>query len=65
MAVAAVSVGCCLLTTTSLVTNMGSRQSVPDAESIYDFTVKDIHGEEISLATYKDTVLLITNVASK
>ncbi|KNC46968.1 glutathione peroxidase [Thecamonas trahens ATCC 50062] len=43
---------------------MGSRQSVPDAESIYDFTVKDIHGEEISLATYKDTVLLITNLVT-
>ncbi len=33
--------------------------------SIYDFTVKDIDGKEVSMADYKGKVLLIVNVASK
>ena len=33
--------------------------------SIYDFNVKDINGNEISMSKYKDRVLLIVNVASK
>lgn len=33
--------------------------------SIYNFTVKTIEGEEVSLSKYKDKVLLIVNVASK
>jgi len=33
--------------------------------NIYDFTVKDIDGKEISMSKYKDKVLLIVNVASK
>ncbi|MGB6327927.1 MAG: glutathione peroxidase [Halarcobacter sp.] len=33
--------------------------------SIYDFKVKNIDGEEVSLEKYKDKVLLIVNVASK
>ncbi|MDF1877861.1 glutathione peroxidase, partial [Sulfurimonas sp. SAG-AH-194-L11] len=33
--------------------------------SIYDFDVKDIDGNTISMAHYKDKVLLIVNVASK
>ena len=34
-------------------------------KSIYDFTVMDINGEEMSLDKYKGNVLLIVNVASK
>ncbi|XP_073014105.1 probable glutathione peroxidase 2 [Typha latifolia] len=34
-------------------------------ESIYDITVKDIKGEDVSLSTYSGKVLLIVNVASK
>ncbi len=34
-------------------------------KSIYDFTVKDIKGNEVSLADYQGKVLLIVNVASK
>ncbi len=34
-------------------------------KSIYEFTVKDIDGKEVSLADYKGKVLLIVNVASK
>ena len=35
------------------------------AMSIYDFTVKDIDGKELSMSKYKGKVLLIVNVASK
>lgn len=33
--------------------------------SIYDFKVKDINSNEVSMSKYKDKVLLIVNVASK
>ncbi len=35
------------------------------AESIYDFSVKDIDGQEVLMSKYKGKVLLIVNVASK
>ena len=35
------------------------------ANSIYDFKVNDIRGNEISLSKYKGSPLLIVNVASK
>ena len=31
---------------------------------LYDFTMKSITGEDVSLAAYRDKVLLIVNVAS-
>ncbi|XP_074572601.1 putative phospholipid hydroperoxide glutathione peroxidase [Curcuma longa] len=34
-------------------------------ESIYDFTVKDIDGKDVSLSKFKGKVLLIVNVASQ
>ena len=34
-------------------------------KSIYDIPVKDIKGNDVSLADYKGKVLLIVNVASK
>ena len=34
-------------------------------QSIYDFSVKDIEGKEVSMSQYKGKVLLIVNVASK
>ena len=33
--------------------------------SVYDFSVKDIHGKEEKLDRYRDKVMLIVNVASK
>ena len=33
--------------------------------SIYDFTVKDIHGKSVKLSKYKGKALLIVNTASK
>lgn len=38
---------------------------VEQTSDIYDITVKDIDGSDVSLANYKDKVLLIVNVASK
>ena len=35
------------------------------AQSVFDFTVKDIDGKDISLGQYKGKFLLIVNVASK
>nr|ADI58546.1 glutathione peroxidase 2 [Brassica napus] len=34
-------------------------------QSIYDFTVKDIEGKDVSLSQFKGKTLLIVNVASK
>lgn len=34
-------------------------------KSVYDYSVKDINGQEINLSQYKGKVLLIVNVASK
>lgn len=39
--------------------------SFANAQSIYDFTVKDIDGNDVSMSKYKGKVLLIVNVASK
>lgn len=36
----------------------------PSAKSVYDFTVKDIDGKDLSLSKYKGDVLMIVNVAS-
>ncbi|KAI5350742.1 PREDICTED: probable [Prunus dulcis] len=35
------------------------------SKSIYDFTVKDIHGNDVKLSEYGGKVLLIVNVASQ
>ncbi|KAF3449203.1 hypothetical protein FNV43_RR09931 [Rhamnella rubrinervis] len=35
------------------------------SKSIYDFTVKDIRGNDVSLSEYRGKILLIVNVASK
>lgn len=35
------------------------------AKSIYDFTMKDIDGKEVSLSKYKNQVCIVVNVASK
>ena len=46
-----------------LVTNIVVSKEIK--MDIYDFNVKNIDGEEISMSKYKDKVLLIVNVASK
>uniref|UniRef100_A0A0D6R791 Glutathione peroxidase n=1 Tax=Araucaria cunninghamii TaxID=56994 RepID=A0A0D6R791_ARACU len=42
-----------------------SNSSTMTANTIYDFTVKDIKGNDVDLSTYKGKVLLIVNVASQ
>jgi len=36
-----------------------------DAKSIYEFTCKDIDGNDVPLSNYKGRVCIIVNVASK
>jgi len=43
------------------MTGSSSKQS----SSVYDFTVKDIRGNDVDLSIYKGKVLLIVNVASQ
>jgi glutathione peroxidase len=38
--------------------------AAPSTKTVYDFTVKDIDGKEVSLSKYNGKVLLIVNVAS-
>lgn len=42
-----------------------ANEQTADEKSIYDFKVKNIKGEEVSLADYKGKTILIVNVASK
>lgn len=50
----------------AMSTGHGSENNeAADEKSIYDFKVKTITGEEVSLADYKGKTILIVNVASK
>lgn len=40
-------------------------EEAKNANSIFDFTVKDTHGEEVSLDKYKGNVVLVVNIASQ
>lgn len=42
-----------------------SNNEVQNPTSIYDFTVKDTYGEDVSLEKYRGNVVLIVNIASK
>ncbi|WP_350201452.1 glutathione peroxidase [Gracilimonas sp.] len=44
---------------------MASISATPEDNSLYDFTVQDIDGKEVSLSDYKGKVILVVNVASK
>jgi hypothetical protein len=44
---------------------MATAHDYSKAKTIYEFTVKDIHGQDVSLSKYKGNVCLIVNVASK
>lgn len=50
-----------LLAILALLLSVGSMAQ----NTVYDFTVKDIDGNDVSLADYKGKVLLIVNTASK
>ncbi|KAL7732044.1 hypothetical protein ACLKA6_015807 [Drosophila palustris] len=42
-----------------------SNDDYKSASSIYDFTVKDTHGNDVSLEKYRGKVVLVVNIASK
>jgi cytochrome oxidase Cu insertion factor (SCO1/SenC/PrrC family) len=42
----------------------GDKSDAAAAKSVYDFTVKDIDGKDVSLTKYKGDVVMIVNVAS-
>ncbi len=42
-----------------------AKSAKPPAKSVYEFTVKDIDGKEVSLSKYKGDVFMIVNVASE
>lgn len=44
---------------------MANSQDYKNAKSIYEFTVKDTFGEDVSLEKYKGNVVLIVNIASQ
>ncbi|XP_071439734.1 uncharacterized protein Gtpx isoform X2 [Hetaerina americana] len=44
---------------------MASNEDWKNAKTIYDFTVKDIKGNEVSLEKYRGHVAIIVNVASQ
>lgn len=43
----------------------GSDADYKSATSIYDFTVKDTHGNDVKLDKYQGFVVLIVNIASQ
>lgn len=51
---------------TTNIANQGNAKMADwkSASSVYDFTVKDITGADVSLSKYKGNVLLIVNIAS-
>lgn len=49
---------------TTLFTIIALLLTVAPDKTVYDFTVKDIDGKDVSLSIYKGKVLLIVNVAS-
>lgn len=56
-----------LLLTIGIVGTASAQEAAkePPPPSIYDFTMKNIDGEDVSLSAYKGKVMLIVNVASR
>ncbi len=48
-----------------LLAALGGSLNADDPESIYDFIITDINGNEVKLRDYEGKILLIVNVASK
>ena len=49
----------------TLMLTIAAAVAVAEAHSIYDFTMKSIDGEQVSLKSYHGKVVLLVNVASK
>ncbi|KAG8226819.1 hypothetical protein J437_LFUL007112 [Ladona fulva] len=54
-----------LITTSAKFGTMAQSEDWKNAKTIYDFTVKDIKGNEVSLEKYRGHVAIIVNVASQ
>ncbi|XP_034655311.1 probable phospholipid hydroperoxide glutathione peroxidase isoform X1 [Drosophila subobscura] len=50
---------------TAAAIDMSANGDYKNAASLYEFTVKDTHGNEVSLDKYKGRVVLVVNIASK
>ncbi|XP_016966142.1 uncharacterized protein LOC108035182 isoform X1 [Drosophila biarmipes] len=50
---------------TAAAIDMSANGDYKNAASIYEFTVKDTHGNDVSLEKYKGKVVLVVNIASK
>ncbi len=50
---------------TGFVNRSRSKNTTKQVGTVYDYTVKTITGEEVSLSDYKDKVVLIVNTASE
>ena len=58
-------VGAAVLSVAALSRANDKMETATVANSVYDFTLKDIDGKEASLAQYRGKVLLLVNVASR
>ncbi|WP_428235672.1 glutathione peroxidase [Gracilimonas sp.] len=50
---------------TALLLSLTATMGTSDQTSLYDFTVQDIDGKDVSLEQYRGQVILVVNVASK
>ena len=55
----------CLMAMMGVLTLSAQSDGIRQSQSIYDFTVKDDAGKDVSLAEYKGKVLLIVNTATR
>jgi glutathione peroxidase len=63
---ALIAIICSALLTVAAVSRTGhASPTVGAASSIYDFSLKDIDGKQVSLSQYRGKVVLLVNVASK
>ena len=55
----------CLMVMMGVLTLSAQSDEIRQSQSVYDFTVKDDAGKDVSLAEYKGKVLLIVNTATR
>jgi len=54
-----------ILVAITFIFSVAAAEEIKTKSPLYDFTVRDIDGKEMSLSEYKEKVILIVNVASK
>ncbi|KAG6497430.1 hypothetical protein ZIOFF_045330 [Zingiber officinale] len=59
------SISCFLSWFCTLLSSLSEAMAAESPKSIYDFTVKDMKENDVTLSSYRGKVLLIVNVASK